>query len=91
MAVGGIACTRLSGEDYAMPGRNALVLQTEEPRELSAVLKRLREHPNEERALRRAARFTARQYSWPEVVKRVLMPRLELLRSPSMAGASSNA
>jgi glycosyltransferase involved in cell wall biosynthesis len=91
MAVGGIACTRLSGEDYAMPGRNALVLQTEEPRELSAVLKRLREHPNEERALRRAARFTARQYSWPEVVKRVLMPRLELLRSPQMAGTSSNS
>jgi glycosyltransferase involved in cell wall biosynthesis len=83
MAAGGVACTRLSGEDYAIPGRNALVLQTEDPRELCAVLRRLREHPDEERALRRAARFTAQQYSWPEVVKRVLMPRLELLRNPA--------
>ncbi len=84
MAVGGVACTRLSGEDYAIPGRNALVLQTEDPRELCAVLRRLREHPDEERALRRAARFTARQYSWREVMKRVLMPRLALLRSPPL-------
>jgi len=82
MAAGGVACTRLSGEDYAIPGRNALVLQTEDPREICAVLRRLREHPDEERALRRAARFTARRYSWPEVVKRVLMPRLQLLRNP---------
>lgn len=86
MAAGGVACTRLTGEDYAIPGRNALVLQTEDPRELSAVMRRLGEHSDEERALRRAARFTAEQYAWPEVVKRVLMPRLELLRTPASRG-----
>ena len=82
MAVGGVACTGLSGEDYAIPGRNALVMQTDDPRELSGVLRRLREHPQEERDLRRAARVTARQYAWSEIVTRVLLPRLDLLRAP---------
>jgi glycosyltransferase involved in cell wall biosynthesis len=82
MAVGGVACTGLSGEDYAVPGRNALVIQTDDPRELGAVLERLRAHPEEEKQLRAAARVTARQYAWTEIVKRVLLPRLELLRGP---------
>ena len=82
MAVGGVACTGLSGEDYAIPGRNALVMQTRDPRELGGLLRRLREYPQEERDLRRAARATARQYAWSEIVTRVLLPRLDLLRAP---------
>src|SRR2546430_1011802 len=31
MAVGGVACTGCSGEEYAVPGRNALVLETTDP------------------------------------------------------------
>lgn len=85
MAVGGVACTGLTGEDYAVAGRNALVLQTEDPRELLAVLRRLRTHRDEERRLRRAAQRTARQHSWSEVAQRVLLPRLELLRSMASA------
>jgi glycosyltransferase involved in cell wall biosynthesis len=83
MAVGGVACTGQTGEDYTIPGRNALVLQTEDPHELTAVLQRLREHPEEERALRRYGQTTAAHYAWDEVVRRVLMPRLELLRLPA--------
>lgn len=83
MAVGGVACTGLSGEDYAIPGRNALVLQTRDPRELAGVLARLRAHPDEERSLRRSARITARQYAWTEVARRVLLPRLSLLCRPA--------
>jgi glycosyltransferase involved in cell wall biosynthesis len=82
MAVGAVACTGLSGEDYAVPGRNALVIQTEDPRELHGLLERLRAHPEEEEQLRKAGRATARQYAWTEIVRRVLLPRLELLRSP---------
>ena len=42
MAVGGIACTGCSGEDYAMPGRNALVLQTGTPGEFIGLYRQLR-------------------------------------------------
>jgi glycosyltransferase involved in cell wall biosynthesis len=82
MAAGGVACVGLTGEDYTLPGRNALVLQTEDPHELVAVVERLRGHPEEEHALRATARRTAKTFAWSEVVSRVLLPRVELLRSP---------
>lgn len=82
MAASGVACVGLTGEDYVLPGRNALVLQTEDPHELVAVLERLRAHPEEERAVRATARRTAKTFAWSEVVTRILLPRVELLRSP---------
>jgi glycosyltransferase involved in cell wall biosynthesis len=91
MAAGGVACVGLTGEDYALPGRNALVLQTEDPFELVAVLDRLRAHPEEERSLRATARRTARTFAWSEVVSRILLPRVELLRSPRALRARSDA
>jgi glycosyltransferase involved in cell wall biosynthesis len=78
MAVGGIATTGCTGEDYALPGRNSLVLQTDDPREFIALYRRLRQDPAEIAAMRRAGRITARQFAWSEVVKRNLLPRLEL-------------
>jgi glycosyltransferase involved in cell wall biosynthesis len=80
MAVEGVACTGITGEDYAIPGRNAIVLQSEDPDELAGALRHLHEHPEDELELRRAARVTARQYSWDSVVRRVLLPRIELAR-----------
>jgi glycosyltransferase involved in cell wall biosynthesis len=76
MAVGGIACTGCSGEDYAVPGRNALVLETTDPREFLGLFGELRTNPALERAIRRAGRMTAQHYRWPEIVARILMPRL---------------
>jgi len=81
MAAGGVACTGISGEDYVVPGRNALVLQTPDPREFVSLFSRLRAHPDEERALRRAGRVTARMYAWAEVLRRQVLPRLDLLRT----------
>jgi glycosyltransferase involved in cell wall biosynthesis len=79
MAAGGLATTGCSGEDYAVPGRNALVLQTRDPREFTSLFGRLRERPDEAQRLRRAGRRTARQFSWREVIKRDLLPRLDLV------------
>ena len=76
MAAGGVACTSGSGEDYAVPGYNALVLETEDPEEFLGLFAALRAHPAKERALRRAGRLTARRYAWPQVVQHVLLPRL---------------
>lgn len=81
MAVGGIGCTGLTGEDYVMPGRNALVLQTSDPAEFVKLYMPLRADPEYEASMRRAGRATARQYAWPEVIRTALAPRLGLARS----------
>jgi hypothetical protein len=80
MAVGGIGCTGLTGEDYVMPGRNALVLQTSDPSEFVKLYMPLRADPEYEAAMRRAGRATARQYAWPEVIRTALAPRIGLSR-----------
>ena len=51
MAVGGVACTGCSGEDYAVPGYNALVLETNDPREFTALFSELHANPRRERGL----------------------------------------
>jgi glycosyltransferase involved in cell wall biosynthesis len=79
MAAGGVACTGCSGEDYAVPGQNALVLQTEDPRECVELLRQLRANPAQERAIRRGGQVTARQYAWNAIVARNLVPRLRIL------------
>jgi glycosyltransferase involved in cell wall biosynthesis len=88
MAAGGVACTGCSGEDYAVPGQNALVLETENPREFVTLLQGLRDDPARERAIRRAGQLTARQYTWAGILQRTLLPRLALfggVRAPQPA------
>jgi glycosyltransferase involved in cell wall biosynthesis len=80
MAVGGLACTGCSGEDYAVPGKNALVLQTSDPGEFVALFSRLQGNPESARAIRRNGRVTARQYAWREVIQSSLLPRLDLVK-----------
>jgi hypothetical protein len=79
MASGGVACTGCFGEDYAMPGENALVLETNDPWEFIGLFGALRTHPVREHALRQAGQHTARRYAWPQIVQQILLPRLELL------------
>jgi glycosyltransferase involved in cell wall biosynthesis len=78
MAVGGIACTGCSGEDYAQPGQNAIVLETGDPREFISLFRQLRADPERAKRLRRAGQSTARRYAWGEIVERVLLPRAEM-------------
>jgi glycosyltransferase involved in cell wall biosynthesis len=79
MASGGVACTGCSGEDYAMPGENALVLETNDPWEFIGLFGALRANPLREHVLRQAGQQTARRYAWPQIVQQILLPRLELL------------
>jgi glycosyltransferase involved in cell wall biosynthesis len=88
MAVGGIACTGCSGEEYAVAGQNALVMQTAEPREFVGLYRWLCANPTQARALRRAGRSTARRYAWPEVLEGVLFPRVDLDHEPGSAGGA---
>ena len=76
MAAGGVACTGCTGEDYVVPGQNALVLETTDPWEFVSLFRELHANPAQERGLRRAGRATARCYAWPHIVQRILLPRL---------------
>jgi len=76
MAVGGIAATGCSGEDYAMAGHNALVLRTGEPDEFVGLYSPLRAGRGELSAMRRAGKSTAKLYAWPAVIDRSLAPCL---------------
>jgi len=79
MGVGGVACTGSTGEDYAVPGQNALVLETNDPREFLGLFVELRSEPGKERALRREGRATAARYLWRRVLAGNLLPRLRAL------------
>lgn len=83
MAAGGVACTGCTGEDYVVPGQNALVLETTDPWEFVSLFRELRANPAQEWALRRAGRATARRYAWPHIVRRLLLPRLHHMAETS--------
>lgn len=76
MAVGGLACTGASGEDYAIDGENALVLQGHDPEEFGSLFARLRRTPRYDAELRSAGALTARSFAWQRVVERALLPRI---------------
>jgi glycosyltransferase involved in cell wall biosynthesis len=78
MAAGGLACTGSTGEDYALPGWNALVLQTDDPREFVRKFDRLRANPSEERALRRRGTLTAEQFAWSKIAQLSLFPHVPI-------------
>ncbi|MCL4545633.1 MAG: glycosyltransferase family 4 protein, partial [Chloroflexi bacterium] len=68
MAAGGLVFTGSSGEDYAVPSGNAVVLETDDPEEICAEVVRLRQHPELAAQLREEARRTAARFTWPEVI-----------------------
>jgi glycosyltransferase involved in cell wall biosynthesis len=72
MAAGGVAVTGATGEDYTIPLVNAIVLETTDPQEVEGYVLYLRDHPDESDRLRRAARRTARMYTWEAAVRNLI-------------------
>jgi glycosyltransferase involved in cell wall biosynthesis len=72
MAAGGIAFTGSTGEDYAIPYRNAIVMETADPKEIESYITYLDKHPEEKCKIRRAGRGTAKQYVWEKVIKNLV-------------------
>ena len=72
MAAGGLLYTGGTGEDYAVSGRNAVVLETLNPSEIADRAEALGERPDEARRIRRAARSSARDFSWHHIARRLL-------------------
>jgi glycosyltransferase involved in cell wall biosynthesis len=76
MAAGGITFTGCTGEDYAVPFVNSLVLETADPMEIVGYMTYLRHHPEECMRIRKAARRTASYFTWEAAVQN-LIGRLE--------------
>ncbi len=76
MAAGGIAFTGSTGEDYAIPFHNSIVLETSDPKEIESYVIYLTNHPEEEEKIRKAARYTAARFTWEQITEN-LIHRLE--------------
>jgi glycosyltransferase involved in cell wall biosynthesis len=76
MASGGVAFVGATGEEYAEPFKNAMVIETDDAAEIVAYVTHLAEHPETARNLRIAAQRTARDYTWQRVID-ILLQRLE--------------
>jgi len=72
MAAGGVAFVGATGEEYARPYANAVVVETDDPVELANALRGLVERPELAERLREAARRDAAEMTWPVVVDGLL-------------------
>jgi glycosyltransferase involved in cell wall biosynthesis len=68
MASGGVAYVGRTGEDYAVPFGNAVVMQSEDPRELLTTHRSLEARPEIVRAIRADGRATAKRFAWHRVL-----------------------
>ena len=78
MASGGVAFVGATGEEYAEPFKNAIVIETEDAAEIVAYVNHLADHPDYARNLRIAAQRTARDYTWQRIID-ILLQRLEFV------------
>jgi glycosyltransferase involved in cell wall biosynthesis len=72
MAAGGIAMVGATGEEYARPYGNAIVVETDDPAEIASALSGLVEQPALGKRLRLAARRDAADFAWPLVIAGLL-------------------
>jgi glycosyltransferase involved in cell wall biosynthesis len=72
MAAGGVAVVGPTGEEYARPYVNAVVIETDDGAEVAGALRGLVERPDLARRLRRAAQRDAAEFTWARVVEGLL-------------------
>lgn len=77
MAAAGVAFVGSTGEDYAVPYLNSVVLDTDDPTEINIALDFLRAHPEVVTRIRADAQETARSFSWENVIAGNLVGKLE--------------
>jgi len=72
MATGGIPFVGASGEDYAMGFQNSIVVETDDPKEISSYLLYLDGNPQIQERIRSRARLTAEMFTWDRVLEDLL-------------------
>ncbi len=68
MACGGIAYLGRTGEDYAVPYGNSVIVQTDDPRELATHLGVLRSQEELAKRIRADGKATAERFAWPRIL-----------------------
>jgi glycosyltransferase involved in cell wall biosynthesis len=76
MAAGGAVFTGSTGEDYAIPFVNSIMIETTDPMEIVGYLVYLENSPEHERRMRSVARYTAQYFTWDMAVHN-LVSKLE--------------
>jgi glycosyltransferase involved in cell wall biosynthesis len=79
MAVGGVAVTGATGEDYAIPFDNALSVDTDDGAELAAYLARLQDMPAIGKKIRARGIETAARFTWDHAID-ILERKIEYVR-----------
>lgn len=79
MAVGGVAVTGTTGEDYASPFDNALSVDTDDGAELAAYLARLQDMPEAGKKIRARGIETAARFTWDHAID-ILERKIEYVR-----------
>lgn len=69
MSCGGIAYVGRTGEDYAVPFGNAVVVQSDDPRELMTAHATLKADAKLAAAIRADGRLTAKRFAWPRILE----------------------
>ncbi|MFH1415168.1 MAG: glycosyltransferase family 4 protein [Elusimicrobiota bacterium] len=83
MACKGITFLGSTGEDYAVPFKNSIVLETEDPKEIVSYIQFLHRNPRRNEEIRKMAHTTAKNYSWKNVIISNLLARLVHLKEQS--------
>ena len=78
MGAGGVAFTGATGEEYARPFENAVVLDTDDAHEIEASIYHLLARPEVAEQMRREGIKTAHQYTWDKVVD-LMLQRFQFL------------
>jgi glycosyltransferase involved in cell wall biosynthesis len=78
MAAGGLVFTGATGEEYARPWENAIVLDTDDSHEIEATVLSLLSRPKDTERIRRKGIETARQYTWDQIFD-LMLRRLQYL------------
>ena len=77
MAAGGLAFVGSTGEDYAVPFLNSVVLDSDDPTEINIALAYLRSHPQVVARMKSDGQETARSFAWENVILDNLLGKLE--------------
>ena len=78
MASGGVAFTGATGEEYARPFENAVVLETDDAVEIEVAVQDLLSQPKHAQTMRENARRTAAKFTWESAID-VLLRRCQFL------------
>jgi len=77
MAAGGVALLGGTGEDYATPFYNSIVLDSSDAQEIEESFNYIKEHPAETARIRQNAKDTARLFTWERVIH-ILIRKMEI-------------